>query len=71
MTESMPRSEAPRRINGATEVGKSMPPAVHRPPPSRRNASSKAHWRARSSRPRRCRPPSALFPAVLWALCVR
>jgi hypothetical protein len=27
MTESMPRSEAPRRINGATEVGKSMPPA--------------------------------------------
>ena len=27
MTESMPRSETPRRINGATEVGKSMPPA--------------------------------------------
>jgi hypothetical protein len=27
MTEPMPRSEAPRRINGATEVGKSMPPA--------------------------------------------
>jgi hypothetical protein len=29
MTASMPRCEAPRRINGATEVGKSMPPAVH------------------------------------------
>ncbi len=27
MTESMPRSETPRRINGATELGKSIPPA--------------------------------------------
>jgi hypothetical protein len=27
MTESISRSEAPDRINGATEVGKSMPPA--------------------------------------------
>src|SRR5262245_615250 len=43
LTESMPRSEAARRINGATEVGKSMPPAS---PQSRRTASSKAHWRA-------------------------
>ncbi|TMJ92140.1 MAG: hypothetical protein E6G76_01280 [Alphaproteobacteria bacterium] len=27
MTDSMPNSEAPPRINGATEIGKSMPPA--------------------------------------------
>jgi len=27
MTDSMPNSEAPHRINGATEIGKSMPPA--------------------------------------------
>src|SRR5262245_35805623 len=56
-TEPMPRSEAPRRINGATEVGKSMPPAS---PQSRRTASSKAHWRAWSSWPRRAARP-ALF----------
>src|SRR5262249_48703957 len=57
LTESMPRSEAARRINGATEVGKSMPPAS---PQSRRTASSKAHWRAWSSWPRRAARP-ALF----------
>ena len=27
MTESMPSSDTPRKINGATDVGKSMPPA--------------------------------------------
>ena len=27
MTESMPMSDTPRRMNGATEVGKSIPPA--------------------------------------------
>src|SRR5262245_23823576 len=34
MTEPMPRSEAPRRINGATEVGKPMPPPSHRALPA-------------------------------------
>src|SRR5690348_1901448 len=34
MTDSMPNSEAPHRINGATEIGKSMPLAHPQAAPS-------------------------------------
>ena len=47
MTDSMPNSEAPHRINGATEIGKSTPPAhpQGRPAPLWRVVASNAGQR--------------------------
>jgi hypothetical protein len=50
MTESISRSEAPDRINGATEVGKSTPPASPQaatvPPSACHRQNSGEHARA-------------------------
>ena len=65
-TESMPRSATPRRMNGATEVGRSMPPASPQAAIGAAiAASSTGGSRASSSRPSRCRPPSAPWRAGL------